>query len=71
MSEKEELLHRAKSKQKELESKLEQLKADGHEELKAKETEIQNKIENIQSGINQIKDEYTEKVAGKLNQWLS
>lgn len=67
MSEKEKLIHRSKAIQKDLESQVQTLKADGKDAMDEKIEDLQSSINEIKSTIGEATDNYSEKVASKLN----
>jgi len=70
MSQKEELKNRVEAKKLKLQAKLKELQAnassDSREEIKKLEARLDALSESVKDGW----DDLTEKVSGKLNQWL-
>lgn len=71
LSQKQELRNRVESKKRELQSKLEQAKADSRQSSRSDIEQIENKLDELNSMIEDGWDKLTEGVAGKLNDWLS
>ena len=70
MDQKNELKHRIEAKQKELEARLAKLKADSSQSARQERQEIENKLDDLKQRMGDSWDDFSEKVAGKLNEWL-
>ncbi|TNE45700.1 MAG: hypothetical protein EP343_25935 [Deltaproteobacteria bacterium] len=69
-SEKEILKNRVESRRKELESKLEKLKANSKSDGNAIAQKIRDDLSDLQGQLKEGWDNLTEDVAGQLNKWL-
>tara|TARA_B100001971_G_scaffold84647_1_gene78176 strand:- start:286348 stop:286578 length:231 start_codon:yes stop_codon:yes gene_type:complete len=70
-SERNELVHRAKSKKAELESKMHKLMADSNDNISESKKELEAKIDKLNHAISEATDNFSEKVAEKINNILS
>ncbi len=67
---KDELEHRVKAKKKEIEARIEELKADSSAESREKREQLREKLDSLGSTVKEGWDDLTEATAGKLNEWL-
>lgn len=70
MSEREELRLRVEAEKKELEARLARLKVEGTAAANATAESIEKELKELQTYVRDGWDNLTEKVAGKLNEWL-
>lgn len=70
-SERDELVHRAKSKKAELESKMHKLLADSNDNISETKIELEAKIDKLNNAIREATDNFSEKVAKKINAIIS
>jgi hypothetical protein len=66
----EELKHRIEAKKKELQSKLETMKADKHADAAKTSTDIKTKLNELEMHVKNGWENLTESAATKLNDWL-
>ena len=67
---KEELKDRVKAKQRELQSRYHELKADSRAEARQESGKIRRKLDELQETMKEGWDDLTESVTAKLNEWL-
>lgn len=67
---KEELKDRVKAKQRELESRYHELKADTRAEARKESGVLKRKLDELQENVKDGWDDLSEKVSAKLNEWL-
>lgn len=70
LSERAELRARVEARQKELEARLAQLKAEGHASKNAAADEIRAKLRELDRALRDGWEHMTEAVAATLNRWL-
>ena len=71
LSRQEELKDRIKAKQRELESRYNQLKADSRAETREERNRVKSRLDELQESIKDGWDNVSDRVAAKLNEWLS
>jgi hypothetical protein len=68
---KEELKDRIKAKQRELEARFQELKADTRAEARTERDKVKSKLDELQETVKDGWDNMTERVSAKLNDWLN
>lgn len=66
----EELKHRVEAKKKEMQSKLETMKADKHADAAEHESNWKKKLNELEMHVKNGWEDLTESTATKLNEWL-
>lgn len=66
----EELKDRVKAKQRELESRFHELKADGRAEAREERDTVKRKLDELQETVKDGWEKLSDKVSAKLNDWL-
>lgn len=67
----EELKNRIKAKQRELEARFEELKADSRSEVRTERDRVRTKLNELQEAIKDGWDNMSDRVSAKLNDWLN
>ena len=70
ISEQEELKDRIKAKQRELEARFSELKADSRSEARDERDRVRSRLDELQETIKDGWDNLSDRVAAKLNDWL-
>jgi hypothetical protein len=71
LSRQEELKDRIQAKQRELEARFHELKADGRAETRDERDRLKSKLDELQETIKTGWDNMSERVSAKLNDWLN
>ncbi len=69
-NQKDELLLRIKAKKKALEAALAQLKADSQGAINEKQEKIEDDLKKLSYIIREASENFSEKIAKKINEWL-
>jgi predicted nuclease with TOPRIM domain len=69
-TQKEELMHRLKAKQKEIEAHIERLKADTSDKARRAQSQLKEKLARLQTSLKDGWDNLTEETAARLNDLL-
>jgi hypothetical protein len=70
MSQKDELKNRVEAKKLSLQAKIKELQADASSESREEMRKLQAKLDTLGESVKDGWDDLTEKVSGKLNEWL-
>jgi hypothetical protein len=70
ISKQEELKDRIKAKQRELEARFNELKADGRSEARDERDRVRSRLDELQETIKDGWDNLSDRVTAKLNDWL-
>jgi hypothetical protein len=68
--ERKELQDRVEAKKHQLKSRIAELKADGREQARQEQQQLQKRLDEAQQIVKDKWDEVSEKAAGQLNEWL-
>jgi len=70
ISKQEELKDRIKAKQRELEARFNELKADSRSEARTEREKVKSRLDELQEAIKDGWDNMSDRVSAKLNEWL-
>jgi hypothetical protein len=70
MSQRDELKNRVEAKKLSLQAKIKELQADASSESREELRNLQAKLDTLSESVKEGWDDLTEKVSGKLNEWL-
>lgn len=70
ISKQEELKDRIKAKQRELEARFSELKADSRAEARTERDSVKSRLDELQEAIKDGWDNMSDRVSAKLNEWL-